>query len=101
MPAETSYLCEPQQRLMRLILVMGGHEIEGLTPGDIARLNECSASLVTRDLANLKHLGWAEQMPSGRWRLGPAPMQVAVRFNAAIERARRKLEETEQRYTRN
>lgn len=100
--AGAKYICEPQQRLMRLIHTLKGHEIEGMTPGDIAKHNKCSPSQVTRDLANLKHFGYAEQIPiTNRWRLGPAVVQIAMAHMTALDRAERRLDEIKNRFSRN
>lgn len=99
MSDDAKYICEPQQRLMRLIQALAGHEMDGLAPGDIAKLNGCSPSQVTRDLANLKAFGWAEQMPSTqRWRLGPDIVRIATRHMTALDRAERRLVELKSRF---
>lgn len=98
---DAKYLCAPQQRLLMLVLCLAGNEIDGLAPAQLAKLNQCSPSHVTRDLANLKHAGWAEQIPAtGRWRLGPQPVQLAMRHMAALDRARHRLDETQNRFSR-
>jgi DNA-binding IclR family transcriptional regulator len=95
----SKYACEPQQRLMRLIQILAGHEMNGLAPGEVAKLNDCSASVVTRDLDNLRTFGWAEQLPeTGRWRLGPDIVRIATRHMTALDRADRKLGELRSRY---
>ena len=67
--AQEKYISASQQRVMDLIRTLAGNEIEGLAPSQIAAINACSPSEVTRDLANLKHRGWAEQIATtGRWR---------------------------------
>ena len=68
--ADGKYISEQQQRGFALIRALAGNETTGLAPGEIARLLSCSPSQVTRDLANLRHIGWAESLPTGRWRLG-------------------------------
>jgi DNA-binding IclR family transcriptional regulator len=99
--AASKYLCAPQQRILRLLTVLAGCEIAGLAPSDIAAAQSCSASVATRDLANLKTAGMAEQIPeTGRWRLSPQIVQIAKRHQLALERARQKLDETQQRYSR-
>jgi DNA-binding IclR family transcriptional regulator len=96
------YSCAPQQRILRLLVVMAGNEVTGLTPSDIAQAMNCSAPLVTRDLANLRIAGLAEQIPeTNRWRLSPLIVQISVRHSIALDRARQRLDETEQRYSRN
>jgi DNA-binding IclR family transcriptional regulator len=99
--SDDKYINDSQQRILKLVLCMAGNEIEGLSPTEVARLNECSPSQVTRDLANLKALGLAEQVPvTGRWRLGPQIVQVAIRHMTALERAELRLAETRNRFSR-
>ncbi|MEY2689203.1 MAG: hypothetical protein RL375_3401 [Pseudomonadota bacterium] len=93
------YVSDAQQRILGLVQTLAGHELEGLAPGDIAKLNTCSPSQVTRDLANLKHFGWAEQIAAtGRWRLGPDIVRIASRHMAALDRADRRLAEIKSRF---
>lgn len=100
--SDERYISEQQQRLLRLIRALAGREVDGLAPGELAKLAECSASQVTRDLANLKHIGWAEQLPgTGRWRLGPEIVQIAMRHMTALDRARNRLAEVQNRFSRN
>jgi DNA-binding IclR family transcriptional regulator len=97
----TQYISEQQQRLLRVILALSGNEIEGLAPGDVAKLAGGTPPQVTRDLANLRHIGWAEQLPNThRWRLGPELVQLATRHMTALDRARCRLDETTNRYSR-
>lgn len=94
------YISDAQQRILGLIRNLAGRELEGLAPNQVATLQDCSPSQVTRDLANLKHAGWAEQIPTtGRWRLGPAPVQIGLAHMTALDRAQRKLDELKQRFT--
>ena len=96
------YISDAQQRLLELIQTLAGHELEGLAPGDISKLNACSPSQVTRDLANLKAFGWAEQLPvTNRWRLGPDIVRIATRHMAVLDRAQRKVDELRSRYGSN
>jgi DNA-binding IclR family transcriptional regulator len=96
------YTCAPQQRILKLLIVLAGHEITGLSPSEIATALSCSASVTTRDLANLKQAGMAEQIPAtGRWCLSPQIVQIALRHQVAMERARSRLDETAQRFSRN
>jgi DNA-binding IclR family transcriptional regulator len=95
------YTNAAQQRILRLALLLAGHEITGLAPAQIAREQGCSASIVTRDLANLQVAGWAEKVPAtGHWRLGPTPVQLAMRHMAGLDRAKRQMEEVANRYSR-
>lgn len=97
----TAYAHEGQQRILALLQLLAGNEINGLAPAEIARAQECSASCVTRDLANLAMAGLAEPVPeTGRWRLGPALVQVALKHLAALARAESRLGEVRGRYSR-
>ena len=97
----SDYTNEAQQRILRLVQTLAGHERSGMAPSDIARAQECSAPMVTRDMANLVEAGLAEKVPdTGHWRLAPPLMQIAVKFMTALDQDRKKLAETENRYTR-
>lgn len=99
-PAD-GYISEHQQRILSLIRTLAGHELQGLAPGEIAKLQACAPSQVTRDLANLKHIGWAEEVPGvGRWRLGPQIVQIALRFSTGLERAQTRVDEISSRFGR-
>jgi DNA-binding IclR family transcriptional regulator len=93
------YISAGKQRLLRLVVTLAGHEIEGLAPVDIVKQGNCTPSDVTRDIANLEHFGWAEQIQAtGRWRLGPDIVRIATRHMVAMDRADRKLAELRSRY---
>lgn len=95
------YICAPQQRILKLLTVLAGHEVHGLAPSDIAKAQDCSLPHVTRDLANLRAAGMAEQVPeTGRWRLAPLIVQIAVRHNIGLDRAQQKVDEIRSRYSR-
>jgi len=96
------YISGMQQRLLSVIRTLGGHEVDGLLPSQIASRAACSASQVTRDLANLRKAGWAEELPGapGRWRLGPSAVALAMRHMTGMDRARQRLDETARRFGR-
>ncbi|ACB34536.1 transcriptional regulator, IclR family [Leptothrix cholodnii SP-6] len=97
----TAYTHEGQQRILRLVMLLAGHEITGLAPADIAKQQQCNASAVTRDLANLAEAGFAELVPeTGRWRLAPQVVQIAIRHMTALDRAQARLDEIRGRFSR-
>lgn len=101
MSGHVNYTNEAQQRILRLVQTLAGNEITGLTPTEIAKAQGCSAPMVTRDLDNLYTAGLAEQVPdTGRWRLTPVLIQLSFKYMANVERAEKKLAETQNRYTR-
>lgn len=98
---KTDYSNAAQQRVLDLITLLAGHELQGLAPGEIAKAMKVSPGMVTRDLYNLAVKGVAEQIAeTGRWRLGPRLVQVALAFTQAVQRNATRLAEINQRYTR-
>lgn len=96
-----NYINAAQQRLLRAIVLLAGNEFNGLAPSDLAKALKTNPSNVTRDLANLKEAGLAEQLPdTGRWRLGPKLVQVAVAFSEHMATSADRMAEIRQRYTR-
>lgn len=97
---KTDYTNAAQQRVLRLVNLLAGHELAGLAPSEMARALSCSASDVTRDTDNLRTAGWAEQTPGGNWRLSPHVVQMSIRHAAALNQARKTFEDTVQRFSR-
>jgi DNA-binding IclR family transcriptional regulator len=97
----TDYTNDGQRRILRLITTLKGNEVNGLAPSEIARLQGCSASVVTRDLFNLHAEGYAEQVPhSGHWRLSPQIVQIAIAFQQDLARAQDRLTDHSNRFSR-
>ncbi|GBG03925.1 hypothetical protein AZSI13_32520 [Azospira sp. I13] len=95
------YRNEAQQRLCKVICLLAGNEFNGLAPSEIAKAVNVSPPNITRDLANLKEAGLAEQLPdTGRWRLGPKLVQIGLAFTAHLDKSRSRLDEMTNRYTR-
>lgn len=95
------YINAAQQRLLKAIVLLAGNEFSGLAPSDLAKALGTNPSNVTRDLANLKEAGLAEQLPdTGRWRLGPKLVQIALAFSDHVARSSDRMDELKQRYTR-
>lgn len=96
-----NYINAAQQRLLKAIVLLAGNEFNGLAPSDLAKALQTNPSNITRDLANLKESGLAEQLPdTGRWRLGPKVVQIAVAFSEHIALSTDRMNELRQRYTR-
>ena len=90
-----------QQRILRALLVLAGNEFQGVAPGELAKALGVNPSTATRDLHNLREAGFAEQIQeTSRWRLGPKPVQIALAFSTALSRARARLDEITNRYSR-
>ncbi len=95
------YRSASQQRILKMLLLLGGHEVEGLAPSQIGQSLQIAASVVTHDLANLRLAGVAEQIPeTGRWRLSPRVPQIAVAMLNSLDQRTGRLADIRQRYTR-
>ena len=95
------YTNDSQQRILRVIQALAGHEITGVAPAALAREVGCSAACITRDIDNLRTAGLAEEVPeTGRWRLGPALVNIALSHMSALDRAEKRLSEVRNRYAR-
>lgn len=88
-----------QRRILDAIRVLSGHELHGLAPKDLVTALQVSPASVTRDLHNLIAAGFAEQIgETGRYRLGPGLVRIAIAHTTAMERAQSRLTETINRY---
>jgi len=102
MTRKTDYTNAAQQRLLKVVLALFSDVVFGLAPSSLAKELHCSPSEITRDLDNLRTAGLAERDEStGYWRLTPRLPQQALKAMSSLDRAKRKVEETMNRYTRN
>ncbi|WP_338457654.1 hypothetical protein ACPUBP_14325 [Methylococcus capsulatus] len=90
------------RRMLRLIALLGGHEVDGLRNKQIGTALGIDPPMVTRDMADMESEGFAERVPGREeaWRLGPKAIQIFRAHTLELERKRARLEETEQRYSR-
>lgn len=101
MTSQTSNECSSQQRILRVLMALAGNEFHGLAPSEIAKGLQILPSTVTRDIQNLLAAGFAEKIEdTGRWRLGPKLVQVALAFSTELQRARSQVDGITNRYTR-
>lgn len=101
MSASPDYTVAAQQRVLKTLLAMFGHEIDGLAPGQIANLVKTSASNATRDLFNLEKAGLAERVAhNNNYRITPLLGQKAISILTTLDQAEKRVAETKQRFTR-
>ncbi|OFJ46416.1 hypothetical protein BA896_021940 [Janthinobacterium lividum] len=101
MSADNKYTNDAQQRLLKVVMLLGEDVITGIAPAQIAKALNVPAPYVTRDLDNLKTAGWAiQQEETGRWLLGTKAGALGVKVMASIDRADRKVSEARNRFTR-
>ncbi len=99
---DTDYTNEAQQRLMRVVIALFGDVIAGYAPSVLSKAMDCSQSVITRDLDNLRTAGWAERDEgTGHWRLTPRVPQQAIKVFNSIDTAQRRVDEARNRFTRN
>lgn len=102
MSRATDYTNDAQQRVLRLTLALFGDVVGGYPPAALAKTLAVSASVITRDLDNLKTAGLAErEEATGHWRLTPRLPQQAIKIFNAIDTAQRRVDEARNRFTRN
>ncbi|MCH2092702.1 MAG: hypothetical protein MK141_14155 [Pseudoxanthomonas sp.] len=89
-----------QERALKALLILSGHELEGLTPTQFANALGIKPALATRDLWNLQHAGFAEQLANGKWRLGPKPVQIALAFQRGLSDINARVNDITNRFTR-
>jgi DNA-binding IclR family transcriptional regulator len=90
------------RRALRVLWILQGNTFEGLRLKHIAEHLMTTQSTALRDLEMLAEEGVAERIP-GRdefWRLTPKLIQLARAHDEEMNRLRRRIEETDQRYTR-
>lgn len=98
---DEKYRSSSQQRVLQVLLALAGNEFHGVTPGELAKATRSTASNMTRDLANLSLAGLAEEIPdTGRWRLGPKMVQLALAHLRHMDDIERRHNEVRQRYSR-
>jgi len=95
-----AYINAAQQRILQMVMRLAGHEIDGLAPSELATALRTKPSNITRDLANLREAGMAEEVAPNRWRLTPRVVQVSLAAGAAFAKAQDKLDEARQRFSR-
>lgn len=98
--SEERYINAAQQRVLRILVLLAGNEVLGLTPSELADAVRTTRSNITRDLSNLREAGLADRIEdTGRWCITPLMGQLALRVLASLEKARQRLDEITQRYT--
>ena len=90
------------RRGLRLITILQGNSFDGLILQTIAAALKTSSPNALRDLQMLEEEGWAERHPKDKnyWRLTPKLVQLARAHDAEIQGLHRKVDEIDQRYTR-
>lgn len=101
MSTDTTYkLAEPIRKTCELFRLLAGHEVLGLAPAEIAKGLGVAPSWVSVNLPALTSTGFVERVDgTNRWRLGVAFVRISVTVATNLGAAKRRLDETSQRYS--
>lgn len=82
-----------------LYRLLAGHELLGLSPGEIAKGIDVSPSWVSLNLPALAEDGFVELVQgTNRWRLGVQFVRIAITVSTNLNQAKRQLDDLTQRY---
>ncbi len=97
--ANPAYDNASQQRILRLLLNLSGHELHGLAPKDLAESLQVSPGTITRDVHNLREMGLAEVIQeTGRIRLGPKAVQISLAYMTAMDTHDQRFKDLKNRF---
>jgi len=101
MTTETTYkLAEPIRKTCDLFRLLAGHELLGLSPSEISKGIDVPPSWVSVNLPGLATTGFVERVDgTNRWRLGVPFVRIAFNVSTQLNAAKKRLEETGQRYS--
>ncbi len=90
------------RRAIRALWILQGHALDGIRLKQIAEALDTSMPNAYRDMEMLADEGVAERIPGREdcWRLTPRIVQVSRATGEEFARARGKIDEFEQRYSR-
>lgn len=80
----TDYTNASQQRVLKVLKALSGHDLYGLTISQLAAMLESNPAQVTKDLANLEMQGFAER-EGERWRHGKAVLEMYRLFASGLK----------------
>lgn len=100
MSEKTYALAGPIRKTCELFRLLAGHEVLGLTPGEIAKALSVSPSWVSVNLPALSTTGYVEQVAgTNRWRLGVQFVRIATTVATNLNAAKRQLDDVSARYS--
>ncbi|WJN78742.1 helix-turn-helix domain-containing protein [Burkholderia anthina] len=94
----TNATTKSAEKVLEVLNVLLGHFAHGLAPGEVAKATNLSPSNITRYVATLEAMGFAERIPeTGRIRPSVKLAQHAVGILRSLDSARARIDETENR----
>lgn len=93
---------EAVRRALRIIWLLQGHSFDGLRLKAITEHLQTTMATAFRDMEVLADEGICERIPGReeRWRLTPKLIQLSRAHDEEMTRLRRRVDEIDQRYTR-
>ena len=99
MSTDIKPLATSMQKTCDLFRLLSGHELLGMTPGEIAKGLGVSPSWVSLNLPALATTGFVELVQgTNRWRLGVQLVRIAITVSTNLNQAKRQLDDLSQRY---
>ena len=96
----TKYLSDKAQRILKTVDILFGHEIDGLTPGQISQAVGCSPANTTSDIANLIEAGFVERIEAQKtYRIAARLASRCLASLNTIDQAQREVADLRQRFT--
>ena len=86
-------------RCITLMTALAPHIVSGLSVTELSQKAGLPASVVCRDMEELKAVGWAEKLESGRWSLPTKPISLAVACDLALKTARERQDDFKRNVT--
>lgn len=86
-------------RCIKLMNVLVPHIVSGLSVTELAHKTGFQAAVVCRDMEELKSVGWAQKLETGRWALTTKPIALAAACDLALKTARERQDDFKRNVT--
>lgn len=86
-------------RCIRLVTALAPHIVSGLSVTELAQKTGLQTAVVCRDMEELKAVGWAQRLESGRWALTTKPIALAAACDLALKTARERQDDFKRNVT--
>ena len=80
-------------RCVSLMTTLAPHIVSGLSVTELAQKTGLQSAVVCRDMDELRGIGWAEKLESGRWSLTTKPISLATACDLALKTARERQDD--------
>ena len=86
-------------RCVSLMTALAPHIVSGLSVTELARKTGFQAAVVCRDMEELRAVGWAQKLETGRWALTTKPIALAAACDLALKTARERQDDFKRNVT--